>query len=214
MENKFYSKVFKWLFVGLLITFGSAIGVLAVPKIYVTIFSTSLYYLIFLLEIVFAVILSARIDNMKPLTAKLLYCGYALFTGITFASLFLVFKVTSIVYVFLVTAIVFGIFALLGKTTKINLRKFGTYLTIALISIILLELVNIFIASNSLDMFLCIISILIFVGYIAYDMQMIKNMAESGIDSDNYAIIGAFRLYLDFINIFVELLRLFGKEKD
>ena len=85
---------------------------------------------------------------------------------------------------------------------------------IGLISVILLELVNIFVASNSLDMFLCIITIIIFIGYTAFDMQNIARMANMGIDDDNYAIIGAFRLYLDFVNLFIKLLNIFGKDND
>ena len=214
LENKLYSKVFMWLFIGLLITFGGAMALLAAPSVCKFILGSNIYYAIFIAEIIIAIFLGSRITTMKPTTTKILYCLYALFTGITFASLFLIFKITSIIVVFLITAVIFGIFALLGKFTKVDLSKFGTYLMIGLISVILLELVNIFVASNSLDMFLCIITIIIFIGYTAFDMQNIARMANMGIDDDNYAIIGAFRLYLDFVNLFIKLLNIFGKDND
>ena len=202
LENKLYSKVFMWLFIGLLITFGGAMALLAAPSVCKFILGSNIYYAIFIAEIIIAIFLGSRITTMKPTTTKILYCLYALFTGITSASLFLI------------TAVLFGIFALLGKFTKVDLSKFGTYLMIGLISVILLELVNIFVASNSLDMFLCIITIIIFIGYTAFDMQNIARMANMGIDDDNYAMIGAFRLYLDFVSLFIKLLNIFGKDND
>ena len=124
------------------------------------------------------------------------------------------FELESILVVFLVTSLLFGIFALIGKTTKIDLSKIGTFLLIGLLGIIILEIINIFVMSSSLDMFACIVSIIIFLGFIAWDMQKVKRLNESGENSDNMAIICAFELYLDFINVFIDLLRLFGKSKD
>lgn len=214
MNNSFYSNVFLWLFVGLLITFGSGYALMYNPTMMKMIFGGMGYIIIFILQIGLCIYLTARINSMQPTTAKILYLFYTLLTGITFAALFLMFEMSSILFVFLVTSILFGIFAFIGKTTNIDLSKIGTFLFIGLIGVILLEIINIFLMNNTLDMVACIISIIIFLGFIAYDMQQIKYMSESGTDSDNMAIIGAFTLYLDFINVFIDLLRLFGKERD
>lgn len=172
------------------------------------------YIVIFIVQIALCIFLSVRIHKMQPTTAKLLYLFYTMLTGVSFAALFMLFKVSSILFVLLVTSILFGVFAIIGKTTKMDLSKFGTYLFIALIGVILLEIINIFLMNNTLNMAACIISLIIFLGFTAWDMQQIKYMSESGSDSDNMAILGAFSLYLDFINIFRDLLELFGDFKD
>ena len=117
----------------------------------------------------------------------------------------------SIIWIFLATSIIFGLFAYIGKNLNIDLRKFGIYLLIALLSVIVLEIINIFVMNNTLDMVLCVVGILIFTMYIAYDINVICNYYD---DSDNMAILGAFNLYLDFINIFIKLLRLFGESRN
>ncbi len=214
MKNSLFSKVFMWLFVGLLITFASGFYTMTNEALIKIIFDGVGYLLIFLAQIVLCVILSARINKMKSITAKICYIAYCLLTGLTFSSIFMMFELNSIMYVFLITAVLFAIFAFIGKVLKIDLTRISTFLFIGLIGIILLEILNIFILSNSLDITLCIFSIIIFLGYVAFDIQRIKKADEIGLDNDNYAIIWAFQLYLDFINIFLDLLRLFGNEKD
>lgn len=210
MENKFYSNVFMWLFVGLLLTFG--LGYMASVYLPLAVFALNNYYIFAIAQIIICIVLSVRIAKMNPNTAKALYLGYTMLTGLTFSSLFLIFEIQSIMFVFLATAIVFGIFALIGYTTKKNLNKIGIYLLIGLLAIIILEIINIFIMNESLDLGLCIVGIVIFVGYIAYDMQKIKRFAEMG--GDNLAILGAFELYLDFINLFIKLLNLTSRNRD
>ena len=214
MTKDFYSKVFGWMFIGLLITFGSGYLVSTSESLITMIFSSSAYWIIFIAEIVIAIVLGVRIQKMNPLTAKLLYIAYTVLTGATFASLFLLFEISSILVIFLATSIIFGVFALIGKDTKIDLSKLGIFLLMTLAGIIILEIINIFLMNGTLDMILCIVGLVIFMGYIAYDMQKIKQLAESGINNDNMAIIGAFELYLDFINIFIRLLKLFGNERN
>ena len=214
MNNNYYSKVFGWLFVGLAITFVGGYLVSAQPGVMAKIFSGSLYYIICIAEVVVAVILGVRIHKMQPSTAKILYILYAFLTGLTFSSIFLIFSLSSITSVFLISSLLFGIFALIGSKTKFDLSKIGTFLLMGLIGVIVLEIVNIFILSNTLNMGLCILSLIIFLGYTAYDIQRIGYMADSGEIDEKYAIYGAFQLYLDFINIFIKLLRLFGKERD
>lgn len=209
MINKFYSKVFLWLFIGLLLTFGSGYLTTLSPIMFNFLFNGYGSIIIFILQIVLCIFLSARVRDMNPVAAKVCYLLYALLTGITFSTIFIMFKVPSIIFIFLVTSILLGVFALLGYKTKVDLTKISTYLFIGLIGIVLLELINIFIMSGTLNIILCFLSITVFLGYIAFDMQRIKEYAEKGA-GDNYAILGAFELYLDFINIFLDLLRLFG----
>lgn len=214
MKNNFYANVFGWLFIGLLLTFGSAILTALSPSLLTFIFSSSGYIALVIAQLVLCVVLSVRIHKMSPIAAKLLYITYTILTGCTFASIFLLFQISSIIFVFLVTAVTFAIFAIIGKTTKIDLSKLGIYLFMSLLAIIILEIINIFIMNNTIDMLTCIVGVVIFFGYIAYDMQKIKQINDSETGNDNLAIIGAFELYLDFINLFIKLLRLFGKERD
>ena len=214
MEKSIFSKIYMWVFVGLLITFASAFYLSTSERLIYLIFGTSLYWIIFIAQIVIAIILPVRLLKMSKNFATGLYLAYTLLTGLTFGSIFLMFEMSSIIFVFLVSALVFLIFALIGRFTKIDITKIGSFLVMGLIAIIILELINIFVMSSSLDMLLCIVGLLLFMGYIAYDIQKIKRMNEYGLDKDKIAIIGAFDLYLDFINVFLRLLRLFGKNRD
>lgn len=211
MKNEFLSKVFRWFGVGLLVTFLVAYFVSTNLTLLTFIFTGATYWILFIVEIILAIWLSTRIRAMSSGLTKVLYIGYSVLTGLTFSSIFIVYELESIIWIFLASAIIFIIFSLLGKNTKMDMSKFGIYLVVALFGIIILELINIFLVNQTLNMTLCIISILVFVGYVAYDIQKILRHYD---DTDNMAIIGAFDLYLDFINIFLRLLQLFGKERD
>ena len=150
---------------------------------------------------------------MKPTTAKICYLLYSFFTGLSFSTLFIVYKITSIIMVFGITSVLFLVFALLGKASKIDLSKLGTYLVMMLIGVIICSIVNIFLGNSSFDLIISIISIIVFLGFIAYDVQKIERL-EGFIEDENLAILGAFELYLDFINVFIDLIRLFGEAKD
>ncbi len=213
MENKIYSKIYFWLFVGLLVTFATGAYTANNQDALSVIFAKGYYWILILIELGLAIFLSARIHKMQPTTAKISYLLYAFFSGLTFASLFVVYKLESIILVFAVTAILFLIFALIGHFTKLDLSKIGTYLIMLLIGIILCTLVNLFLQNSTFDIIISIISIIIFLGFIAYDVQKIKRLNGYLIE-DNLAVLGAFELYLDFINIFIDLLRLFGKTDD
>lgn len=215
MSNNLISKVFNWFGIGLFVTFLVAYGASGSEVVLSFIFSGSGYLVICLLEIICAIWLSFRIYKMSSKTATILYLGYAALTGLTFSSIFIAYQITSIIFVFLATSLIFFIFAFIGKNTKINLNGIGIYLLVALFSVILLEIINLFLVNGTLDMILCVISIIIFVLYVAYDMQKICRLSDyDGVNRENVAIIGAFNIYLDFINLFIRLLRLFGKDRD
>ena len=211
MRNEFLSKVFRWFSLGLLVTFITAYIVSTNIYLLSLIFSGIGYVVIFILELVLAIWLSARIHRMKSSTATMLYLGYSALTGLTFSSIFIVYEISSIIYIFLASAIIFGIFSMLGKSDKFDLSNYGLYLGIALLGSVILEVINIFLMNNTLDIILCVVVLGIFVAYVAYDIQKILRHFEH---NDNMAVYGAFQLYLDFINIFLRLLRLFGRERD
>jgi len=211
MQNEFLSKVFRWFGLGLLITFVTAFLVSTNLTLLALIFGTPAYIIILIAEVISAIWLSSRIRKMESRLTKILYVVYTILTGLTFSSIFIVYEMTSIIFVFLATSIIFLIFSVLGKNSKINLRKFGIYLFVGLLSILILSLINIFVMNNTLDMLLCIVGVIIFVGYVYYDINKIVNYYD---DTDNMAVVGAFQLYLDFINIFLKLLRLLGRERD
>ena len=172
-----------------------------------------IYILLIIVEFVLVIFLSARVHKMQPNTAKIVFMLYSIVTGLTFSSIFVVYQLQSILIIFLVTSGIFGIFSLIGYKTNIDLSKFSTYLFMMLIGIIICSIINAFLGNSVFDIIISCISIIVFIGYTAYDVQKIKRLANSSV-SENVAIIGALELYLDFINIFIDLLRLFGKNRD
>ena len=215
-KNEVLTSAFTWLFIGLLICFGTSYITTFNETIFTMIFSAfgGYGYLIYLvLELVVAFILMFRIYKLKPTTAKILYIAYTALTGISLTGIFAVYTSSSITYVFLATALIFGIFAIIGKTTDIDLSKWSIYLFVALIAIIILEIINMFLLNNTLNMILCIVSILVFCAYTAYDIQNAVDKSYMA-NCANKGIYCAFQLFIDFINIFIDLLRLFGKSRD
>lgn len=212
-DNKIFSKIFFWMFIGLAITFGIGYYISINENMLYNVFS-KYYILLIIAELVVVIWLSARIRKMKPSTAKLLFCAYSFLTGLTFSSIFVVYKMTSIVMVFGISALVFLIFALIGYYTKLDLTKIGTYLFMILIGVIISSLINLFIGSETFDLTLTIICLIVFIVYVAYDIHIIKRNLYAITEEDNLAIYGALQLYLDFINIFLRLLQLFGKSRD
>lgn len=212
-KNKIFSKIFLWMFIGLAITFGVGYYVSVNANMLYNVFNTYYWFLV-IAELVVVIVLSARIRKMKPITAKIMFCLYSFLTGLTFSSIFVVYNITSIVYVFGITALIFLIFALIGYFTKIDLTKIGVYLFMALLGVIICSLINIFIGSETFDLTLTIICLVVFIIYIAYDIQVIKRNLYMIPEEDNLAIYGALQLYLDFINIFLRLLQLFGRNRD
>lgn len=176
MNNEFLSKVFKWFGLGLLVTFLVAYAVSINESLLQLIFSSGATIIIVILELVCAIWLSVRIHKMQTSTATMLYLGYTALTGLTFSSIFILYELESIIWIFLATAILFGILSLIGSKTKINLSGLGVFLIIGLLAIIIISIINMFLLNNTIDLALCIISIVIFMGYVAYDVQ--KNMSN------------------------------------
>ncbi|MBR3523218.1 MAG: Bax inhibitor-1/YccA family protein [Bacilli bacterium] len=213
-NNKIFAKIFLWMFIGLLVTFGVGYYVSSNEIMVENIHKNSTFLIIAIVEIVLCIVLSARIRKMNPLVAKTLYLLYAGLTGLTFSVIFIIYELESIMFVFGITSIVCLIFGLIGYYTKIDLTKLGTFLFMALIAVIIASIINIFIGSDAFNLGICILSLVIFIGYMAYDIQVIKRGMYGNINEENLAIYGAFQIYLDFINIFIRLLELFGKRRD
>lgn len=216
MNNKILSKSFIWMFIGLLVTFITGYAVAHNETMIINIFKNSVYWILCLVELGLVIFLSARVRTMGKNTARIFFILYSFVSGLTFSSVFIVYKLTSILFVFLIAAVIFLIFGLIGYFTKLDLSKWWTYLMMALIGVLICYLVNLFLAYETVDLVLSIIVILIFIGFTAYDVQKIKRLAEEEIDlpEDNLSIINALNLYLDYINIFLHLLNIIGNSKD
>lgn len=212
-DNKIFSKIFFWMFIGLAITFGIGYYVSLNSNMLYNVFSKYYIFLI-IAEIVVVIWLSARIRKMSPTTAKILFCLYSFLTGLTFSSIFVLYQMTSIISIFGITAVIFLIFALIGYFTKIDLTKLGVYLFMGLLGVIICSIINMFVKSGTFDLTITVIALIIFIAYIAYDIQIIKRNLYTFEEQDNLAIFGALQLYLDFINIFLRLLQLFGRSRD
>jgi FtsH-binding integral membrane protein len=160
--------------------------------------------------------MSARINKMSASAAQTTFWVFASLMGVSLSSIFLNFTGTSITRVFFITAGTFGAMSIYGYTTKRDLTKFGSFLMMGLIGIIIASVVNIFMKSSMMYFIISILGVLIFVGLTAYDTQKIKNMyaaSDTGELMGKKAVMGALTLYLDFINLFIMLLRLFGQRR-
>lgn len=213
MKNNLLSKVFGWMFIGLLLTFITGYYVASNEYTFYKIFSGGVYFIFAIIEIGLVIFLSARVHKMNPNTAKIVFMLYSIVSGITFSSIFMAYNLNSILIIFLAASLLFGIFACIGYFTKMDLSKFGTYLFMALIALIICIIINLFLNNSMFDLIINYVCLLVFIGFTAYDMQKIKRLCDST-TNDNIAIIGALELYLDFINIFISLLDIFGGSRD
>ena len=213
MDKTLFSKVYLWLFIGLLVTFGTGVVTSQNKDALEVLFVQNRYWIFAVAEVAIALYLSIRIQKMHPTTAKVCYLLYTFLTGLTFSTIFIAYKIASIIMVFGVTSALFLAFALIGAKTNVDLTKFRTYFFMALIGMIICTIINVFLRNPMFDILICCASIVIFLGYIAYDIQRIKSM-EGVMDDDKVAVFMAFQLFLDFINVFMDLLRLFGDTRD
>lgn len=212
-NTQVYPKMFTWLFIGLLITFASGYALTLNEQLMIQVLALGILP-IAIIEIVIALVLGIRLAKMQPLTMKILYVIYSILTGVTFSVIFVVFEVSSLISIFIITAIIFALLAFYGYTTKRDLTKIGTIALIALLGIIIGGILNIFIFKSTMfDTVLTMLGVLIFIAYIAYDVNKVKQLMLA-IGEEKAAVYGAFQLYLDFINLFIRLLELFGKRRD
>ncbi len=181
--------------------------------------SSGLLIGLLLAEVALVFVLSAAINKISFPVAGILFVAYSILNGVTLSSILLVYTFESVASTFFITAGTFGAMALYGHFTNKDLSKWGSILLMALIGIIIASIVNIFLKSSGLAMIIPYVGVLIFVGLTAYDTQKIKNMISVYGDEVNdtsmkVALIGSLELYLDFINLFIYLLRILGKSRD
>lgn len=215
----FLAKVFNWMAIGLTLTAVVAYFVAGSGMVR-TLIASPIFFILVLAELGLVFFLSARIDKIQPGTATGLFVAYSALNGVTLSTIFLAYTHASIAATFLVTAGMFAAMAVYGMVTKRDLSGLGSFMFMGLIGILLASLVNIFLQSSSLSWAISAIGVVVFVGLTAYDVQKIKNIGEEGIMTQGEAairkgaIIGALALYLDFINLFLMLLRFFGGSRD
>ncbi|MCW5696262.1 MAG: Bax inhibitor-1/YccA family protein [Bauldia sp.] len=183
----------------------------------VTFYTSALQWVVILSPFAFILALSFGIQRMSTGTAQLVFWAFAAVMGVSLSSIFIVYDLGSIAQVFFITAATFGAMSLWGYTTKRDLTGMGSFLFMGLIGIIIAMIVNIFLGSSALGFAISVLGVLIFTGLTAYDTQKIKEMyyaEDDGTVAGRKAIMGAVTLYLDFINLFLMLLRLFGNQRD
>ena len=210
-------KTYLWMAMALVITGLTAYVVATNAALTQFLFThSSLIWVLFLAEIGLVIGLSAAIRKISLPTATLMFVVYAALNGITFSSLFFVYTMGSLASTFFITAGTFGAMSLVGFFTKADLSSMGKILLMALVGLIIASVVNIFVGSSGLELLMTYVGVLIFVGLTAYDTQKIKQMFLSAPDASEstqkYAVLGALTLYLDFINLFLYLLRIFGRK--
>ncbi len=214
--REYMLKVYNYMASGLAMTGAVAYGMTLSETAMQLVFGTPLFWVVALAPLGFVFYLSSRMDKIKPGTAQTLFWIFSALMGMSLASIFIVYTGTSIARVFFITAGTFAGMSLYGYTTKRDLTGLGSFMFMGLIGIIIASLVNLFLQSSGLYFVISVIGVLVFVGLTAYDTQSIKNV-YSGTDSDDIqdkkAIMGALRLYLDFINLFIMLLHLFGARR-
>ena len=221
--RSFMLRVYNYMAVGLAFTGIAALGAvnLAFQDGQLTGFGQAIYvsplkWVVMLAPLGFVFFLSARLHTMSVTGAQIAFWSFAALMGLSLSSIFLVFTGESIVRVFFMAAAMFGALSLWGYTTRKDLSGWGSFLFMGLIGIILASLVNIFIGSTAIQFAVSVIGVLVFAGLTAYDTQQIKEMYYVGDDGTvmgQKAISGALRLYLDFINLFIMLLQLFGNRE-
>lgn len=212
-------KVYLWMTLALMITGITAAGVANSPNILALIYSSqAVMWGIIIAEFGLVIYISARLEKLSLSTATTLFALYSILNGVMLSSIFLLYSTAIISKVFFITAGTFGVTALYGYATKKDLSSLGNILFMALIGLVIATVVNVFMKSAMFDLILSYIGVIIFVGLTAWDSQKIKHMMMVQLDADEsaqkLALIGALSLYLDFINLFLYLLRIFGRSND
>jgi FtsH-binding integral membrane protein len=213
----FLSKVYGWMFLGLLITAGVAFGVASSPTLIETlILNRVLFWILLLAPLGFVWFLASKVDTIAPTTAAVLFLIYAALVGVTSSVVFLAYTGASIVSAFVITSGMFGSMALFGSFTKRSLAGVGQFMFMGLIGLLIAMIVNIFLQSDVMGFVISVVGVIVFTGLTAYDAQRLKEMAVALPDGrvGSYAVVGALTLYLDFINLFFFILHLFGGRRD
>jgi FtsH-binding integral membrane protein len=213
----FLSKVYGWMFLGLLLTAGTAVVVASSPALIETlILNRILFWGLLIAQLGVVFYLSARVNKVSPVTAAVLFMLYSGMVGITSSVIFLIYTGASIVSAFVIAGGMFGAMAVFGSLTKRSLAGVGQFMFMGLIGLILASVVSIFWFNDVLMFVINVVGVLVFTGLTAWDAQRLKQMAVALPDGrvGSYAVVGALSLYLDFINLFFFILRLMGGRRN
>ena len=214
-QNKLFGKTFFLMFLGLL---GSAIVAWYTYSsgLFLNIVLQGGFSVLLILELVAVLLFSFLFRKLPPVVVGILYFVYSMLNGVTLATVFAVYELSSVIYLFVISALVFGVFAIIGYKTNKDLSSWGPYITVFLIAGIVLSIINLFILKSSgFDLFIDWLILALFCGVTIYDINKIKMLQNvPDIDQEKIYIYCAMQLYLDFINIFLRILSIFGKRKN
>lgn len=217
ISRAFITKVYRWMTLALVISGFTALYTASSQTLISFIFGSKfVFYGLLVAELALVFILSAALHKMSVGLGVFFFILYSVINGLTISSIFIIFEIRSIFIVFFISAAMFAGMSIYGAKTKQNLMSAGRYLMMALIGLIIASLVNLLLKSSILEWIISLFSVAVFTGLTAYDTQKMFKIARNSDDSEIFqkaAIMGALELYLDFINIFLSLLNLFGKRK-
>jgi uncharacterized protein len=218
IQTGFLARVYNWMGLGLATTAVVSLMTASSPAVLNFIFGNQfVFFGLIIAELGLVMALSAAIGRLQATTATMMFFVYSALNGLTLSAIFLAYTSASIASTFFVTAGTFGTMSLYGYTTKRDLTSWGSFLFMGLIGVILASLVNIFLKSEAIYWVITYAGVIVFVGLTAYDTQQIKAMALQGFGDEETerksAVIGALRLYLDFVNLFLMLLNIFGRRR-
>lgn len=212
-------RVYLWMTLGLLVTAGAALGTVLSPLGTLILNNIFIMFGLMMGELFLVIGLTAGLRKMSPSLARAMFLLYAALNGVTLSAIFLVYELGSIGMAFFVTASLFGAMSLVGYSTKKDLSQWRSFLMMGLIGLLIASVANIFFASSGMDWIVSIVGVMLFLGLTIYDTQQIKRMTIQSMMAGDEAIatkmgiLGALRLYLDFINIFLYVMRLFGRRR-
>ncbi len=216
--SAFMSRVYMWMFIGLFITAIAASITIGVPSIFAFVYTHQLvFWGLIIAEFVLVFSISGAINRISASTAGMLFITYSILNGVLFSSLFLIYTSTSIALAFLTASAMFLVMSIYGLVTKKDLTSWGSFLFMGLVGIIIAALINIFLKSPMMNFVISGVGVIVFTGLTAYDNQRLKKMgyeiAGNGALAKKMSVVGALMLYLDFINLFIMLLNLFGERR-
>lgn len=218
-QRTLMKNVYWWMALALVVTGLSAFYTASSPRLLEAIFGSGLFIGLIIAELIMVIVLSARINKMSFVAAGIVFVIYSIVNGLTLSSILIAYTMESVASTFFITAGTFAAMAIIGSVTKKDLSSIGQILFMALIGLILATIVNIFLKSSMMSYIISYVGVAVFVGLTAYDAQKIKNLIHqygTDLSDDNMklALMGSLSLYLDFINLFLYLLRIFGSRRN
>ncbi len=215
VERAFFRSVYAWMFGGLLVTSFAALWVVMSPAMQqLVLLNRIVPWALFIAEFGLVIFLSSRIMKMSSGAAAAAFLVFSLLNGLTLSSIFFIYTAGSIFQAFVTAAGMFGAMSVYGMVTKRDLTSWGSFFFMGLIGIVICSVVNIFLKSSALGWTISIIGVFVFLGLTAWDTQKLKSYAKMPELRENLAVFGALSLYLDFINLFLFMLRIFGSRRN